>query len=231
MALRHGKYRQAVKDQGKDVHGAYLPFKDKHLRSQVPSCAFTFSRTSNQFRSSRRPGPNHTPRMQMDLLHQQKGAGRGTPSLLAPNCRPSLLLKFILAPAICSYLMIAFLTASMSERQDTKTVISSAYKETFARWSPTKGIPRRAGFSPPIPKSLKQGLQSEEIEKRKQKTTLTDRLLDNERPRTLPVHLHHCPRAVIQHDNLSVELRLESGGLQNHRQELMVHPVEGLGLI
>ena len=51
----------------------------------------------------------------------------------APKRRPSLLSKFNLAPAICSYLTIASFTASLSERRDTKTVISSAYAETFAR--------------------------------------------------------------------------------------------------
>ena len=54
---------------------------------------------------------------------QLKSPGRGTPPLLASNLRPSLISKFTLAPAICSYLTIAFFTAFMSERRNTKTDI------------------------------------------------------------------------------------------------------------
>ena len=41
-----------------------LPFKDKRLPSQVPTCSFTFDCTSDQFRSNWKSGPNHTLRMQ-----------------------------------------------------------------------------------------------------------------------------------------------------------------------
>ena len=54
---------------------------------------------------------------------QQKGSGRGMPFLQARKRRPLLLLKFILAPTICSYFTNAFFTDSMSERLDTKTDI------------------------------------------------------------------------------------------------------------
>ena len=36
---------------------------------------------------------------------------------------------------------------------------------------------------------------------------------------------------MVQNADPFAELRLESGGLQNRRQELVVHPIEGLGLI
>ena len=94
------------------MHTFALPFKDSRLRSQIPTCAFTFTRTSDQFCSSWRLGPNHTPWVRLSL--QWKGPGRRMAPLQAPNSRPSLLSKFILAPAICSYLTITF-TASMSE--------------------------------------------------------------------------------------------------------------------
>ena len=112
------------------VHTSAWPFKDKRLRSQVPTCASTFSRTSNQFYSSWRPGPNHIQRIWTGPSLQQKGPGMGTPPLQAPNRRPSLLSKLILAPATSLYLLTAF-TAFMSYRRDTRTVISLAYTETF----------------------------------------------------------------------------------------------------
>ena len=137
------------------AHTSVMPFKDYRLRSQVPTCDLTFSRTSNQFPSRCRLGPNYFPRMWMGPSLQQKSSGRETPPLQAPNHKPSLLSKFILVPAICSYLTIAFFTAFMSERRDPKTVISLAYVETFTRWSPTKGTLRRAGFATSSSKSLR----------------------------------------------------------------------------
>ena len=45
------------------------------------------------------------------------------------------------------YLTITFITASMSEGWNTKTVISSAYTKTFTTWRPTKGTLRKARFA------------------------------------------------------------------------------------
>ena len=129
------------------AHISALSLMDKRLWRQVPICASTLAFTSDQFRSSWRPGPNHIPRMQMGSSLQWKGPGRGTPSFQEPSRWPSLLLTLILASATCSYLTIVSFTASMSIRWDTKTVISSAYTETFALRQPTKGTPRRAGFA------------------------------------------------------------------------------------
>ena len=82
-----------------------------------------------------------------------------------------------------------------------------------------------------IPKPTEQGLQSEDIEMRRQGAALPDRTLDSERPRTPSVHLHNCLRVVVHHVNPSAKLRFESGSLRNSRQKPMVNPIEGLGLI
>ena len=84
---------------------------------------------------------------------------------------------------------------------------------------------------PLIPKPVQEGLQREDIEKRRQMVALPDRTLDRYHPRTPSVHLHHCMRVVVHHANPSAELRFESGSLQNRRQEPMFYPIEGLGLI
>ena len=144
-------------------------------------------------------------------LHR-KGPGRVSLLLQAPSCKPSLLSKLTLAPAIRLYSPTDFFTAFISRRRDTNTVISSANAETLAVRGPAKGILHRAGF---VPSSL--SLRSEDI--------------DRECPRTSSVHLHHCLRVVVHHANPSAELRLESGSLQNSRQKPMVNPIEGLGLI
>ena len=131
------------------AHTSALSFKDNFLRSQVPTCASTLARTSNQLRSSWRPGLNHTPRIRTEPSLQRKGPGRGTLPLQAPNRKPSLLSKLTLAPATFSYLATASFTAAMSRRLDTKTVISSAYAEILARTLPLSKIPHRAGRAPP----------------------------------------------------------------------------------
>ena len=84
---------------------------------------------------------------------------------------------------------------------------------------------------PLIPKPAEQGLQREDLEKRRQRAALPDRTLVCERPRTPSVHLHHCLRVVVHHGNPSAELRLESDSLQNSRQKPIVNPIESLGLI
>ena len=75
------------------------------------------------------------------------------------------------------------------------------------------------------------GLQSEDIEKRRQGETLPDQTVGCKNLRALPVHLHHCLRVVVHHANPFAELQFESGGFQYSRQEPMVNPIEGLGQI
>ena len=129
-----------VKDQSEYVYGAHLHLlRTNAFGARYPHGHLTWHRTSDQFRFSWSPGPNHTPRIQTAPSHQWKG----TPLLQSPNHRPLLLPKLILAPAICSYLATVFFTAFMSQRLDTKTVISSAYTETFAERESAKGILRR----------------------------------------------------------------------------------------
>ena len=84
---------------------------------------------------------------------------------------------------------------------------------------------------PLITKPAQEGLQREDIEKRRQRAALPDLTLDRDHPRTPSVHLHHCLRVVVHHANPSAELQFESGSLQSRRYEPMVYPNEGLGLI
>ena len=129
------------------AHTSALPFKDNRLRSQVPTCASTLARTSDQFHFSWRPGLNHTLRMRTSPSLQRKSPGRRMRLFHAPNRRPSLLSKLILALATSSYLSTAFFTASMFKWQDTKTVISSAHAETFALTLPVKETSHMAGLA------------------------------------------------------------------------------------
>ena len=126
------------------AHAATLPFRDNRLRSKVPTWASTLACTSDQFHSSWRQGPNHTPRMRTDPSHQRKGPGMGSPPFQAPKRKPSLLLMVILAPAICLHLATALFTAFISRRWDTKTMISSAYADTYTERGAAKSLPRRA---------------------------------------------------------------------------------------
>ena len=104
------------------------------------------------------------------------------------------------------------------------------------RWNPCRKAASKRDTAqcrtcPLIPKPAQEGLQREDIKKRRQRAALPDRTFDRERPRTLSVHLHHCLRVVVHHANPSAELWLESGSLQNSGQKPMVNPIEGLGLM
>ena len=145
------------------VHASTLSFKSNRLRGQVPTWAPTLACTSDQFRSSWRTGPNHTPRMRTGPSLQRKDPGWGTLPFGAPNRKLLLLSKLILAPAIWSCLATAFVTAFISKRRDTKTVISSANADTFAERRPVKKIPCRPGFA----SSSLSLLQSNDIENRR----------------------------------------------------------------
>ena len=107
----------------------------KRLRECLRSLLYdpTFACTSDQFLSSWRSELNHTPRMRIGHSLHWNGPGREMPSLQAPNRKPSLFSKLILTPETVSYLASACCTVVMSERQDTNTIMSSAYVETFAR--------------------------------------------------------------------------------------------------
>ena len=130
------------------AHPSALLSKDNLFRSQVPTRAFTLACTSDQFRSSCRSGPNHTPRMRTGPSLQRKGSGRVSLPVQAPSRKPLLLSKLTFAPAIRLCPVTAFYTASMSRRRDTKTMMSSANAKTLAKRGPAKGTPRRAGFAP-----------------------------------------------------------------------------------
>ena len=106
------------------AHTSTLPFKDNLLRIQIPTWVSNLACTSDQFHSSWRSGPNHTPRIRTGPSLQWKGPGRVSLLVQAPKRKPSLLSKLTLEPAIRSYSATAFFTTSMSFRPDTKTDIS-----------------------------------------------------------------------------------------------------------
>ena len=191
------------------MHAPAPPFKDNHLESQVPTWASTLACTSDQFRSSLRSGPNHTPRTRMGPSLQRKGPESVSLTLQAPSYKPSLLLTLTLAPAIHSYSPTAFFRAFISGRWDTKTDIINERGNLYHKRANKRDTPQ-GRIRPLIPKPTEQGLQSEDIEKMRKGAALSDRTLDQERPRTLSVHLHHCLRVMVHHANPSAEHRLES---------------------
>ena len=129
------------------AHAFALSFKDNLLRRQVDTWASTLTCTSDQFCSTWRTGPNHTPRMRTGLSLQQKGPGRVSLPVQALIRKYLLLSKLKIAPSILSYSATAFFTAFRSRRRDTKTVISSANPETLAVRGSAKRTPRRARFA------------------------------------------------------------------------------------
>ena len=198
------------------AHASALPFKDNCLRSQIPTWASTLACTSDQFRSSWRPGPNHTLRMRTGLSLQRKDLSRRTLPLQAPSRKPSLSSKLILASAICFYLATAFFAAFMSRRRDTKTVIL-AYVDTFAERGPVKRILRRTGLASSFLNLQSRGYKSRTLG-RDRGQPCWDWPLDWESLRAPPVHLHYSLRVVVYHGNPFAELRFESSGFQNSRQ-------------
>ena len=162
---------------------------------------------------------------------QRKGPGRVLLPLQAPSRKTSLLSKLTLAPAIRSYSTTASFTSPISWQWDTKTVTVISERGNPGRKAANEWDRVRGRTCPLIPKPAQEGLQREDIEKRRQRTALPDRTLDRDLPRTPSVHLHHCLRVMVHHANPSAELRFESGSLQNRWQEPTVYPIEGLGLI
>ena len=142
------------------AHTSALPFKDNRLRNQAPTWASTLARTSNQFRSSWRSGPNYTPRM-------QTGPGRGHP---LPNTQSQTfaLLKVdfgtchLLVPLgrllLCHYVQMAG-----HENSDIIGVRGDFSLDAASQRNSTQGRTYTL-----IPKPAEQELQSKDIEKRGQ---------------------------------------------------------------
>ena len=124
------------------THISGLPFKDKRLWSFY-LCLY-FRLISIELETVPEPYPLDADRS----VTPAEGSRWGTSPLQAPKRSPLFFSKLILTPVIRSYLTTEFFSASISERQETKTVISSAYAETYAMWQPEKWIPRKAGFTP-----------------------------------------------------------------------------------
>ena len=82
--------------------------------------------------------------MQTDPSLQRKISSGRTLPLQTPNHRPSLFSKLTLAPATCSYLTTASVTASVSEGRDTKMLMPST--DTFTKKSAASGMSRRTGL-------------------------------------------------------------------------------------
>ena len=194
------------------AHNSTQPFKDNRLRSQVPTCASTLVRTSDQFRSSWRPGPNHTLRMHMG------------PSL--PSKHPTTNLHF------CQSWPWHLLPFRISQPPLSLPVCPCGGTQRL--WChlhmqiPLLGHSWLRGF---CVGPDEQGLHSEDIEKRRQGAALPEWSLDRKSPQMPSVHLHHRLWVVVHHADPFAELWFESSGLQNCHQEPMVHPIEGLGLI
>ena len=129
------------------AHTSALPFKDIRLRSQVPTWASILACTFDQFCSNWRLSPNRTPSMQTGPLLQRKGPGRVLLPFQAPNRKPSLLSKFILAPD--------------NRLLHSLYVQTAGYKDSDRGYLCRKRTSKnRSWFL--IPKSTEQGLQSEE---------------------------------------------------------------------
>ena len=160
--------------------------------------------------------------MRTGLSLQWKGSGRGTPLLQAPNHKLSLLSKLILAPAIWSYLATAFFTTFMSRWRDTKTLISSAYADSFAERGSAKRMPHRAGLA----------FSSLSLRSRNSKVR-TYRRGDRGQPCQTDCSItkaHECfPFTCTSACGLEYMLiHLRNSSFQNSRQKLMVNPIEGL---
>ena len=84
--------------------------------------------------------------MQIGPSLEREGPRKGTPPHQTLNSKCSLRSKLTLAPTTSSYLAIAFFTASMSKRWDTKTMILTK-TETLTLKRPTKWTSIRAGFA------------------------------------------------------------------------------------
>ena len=204
------------------AHTSTLSFKDNHLRSQVPSRASILACTFDHFRSSWRSGPNHTPRMPTGLSLQRKGPGRVVLPFQEPNRKPLQTFKGDLGPC---YLFVPR-KPLLHRCYIQKTVILSAYADTFAKRGIAKRMLRRAGLA------LSSLSLWSRIQRRgdKEQPCWTD-LSIADAPERFPFTYTTAFNVVVHHVNPFAELQFESGGLKNSRQEPMINSVEGLGLI
>ena len=189
---------------------------------QPPKCHICLVSTSDKFRPSWSSGPTHTRNSSGKVLVTEHHPSRH----LAENLRYYQSWSW---PLLSARTSLAHYSQLLCPNGGTEIQCCTwEHADTFAVRGPAKRRPQKAGlaFS-----STKQVLQSEDIEKRRQGATLRDQPFDYERLRTLPVYLHHRLRVVVYHTNPNPELWLESGGLQNSRQEPMVNPIKGLGVI
>ena len=153
----------------------------------------------------------------MGLSLKQKDPGRGMPPLQASSCKSSLLSKLILAPP--PLLCIRTLQPPSSQLLCPNGGTQRPwYHQCMRIPSPKEDQQKECCTGRTcllIPKAPEQWFQSEDIEKKRQRATL----------------LHHRPRVVVHHAYPFMVLQLEYSGLWNSHQELIVNPIEGLGLI
>ena len=107
---------------------------------------------------------------------QQKGPGRVSLPLQAPNHKLLFLSKLTLALAIRSYSPTAFFTAFISRRRDTKTDIIGE-RGNPCRKRASKRDTAQGRICPLLPQPTEH-IESEDIEKRRQGAALHDRTLD-----------------------------------------------------
>ena len=144
MIPRQGEYCQTVKNQGEDVHGAH---PRSAFQGQPPSrpgshLHFYLSPYFQPILFQLEAGPeSHLEDADWSATPAEGLWQRGAPPP-GTQTQTFALVKLTLAPATFSYLSTAIFTATMSKRQDTKTVMSSANAEIFARTLPVREIPR-----------------------------------------------------------------------------------------
>ena len=223
---RLGKYGQVVKDQGEDVHGAHLhpAFEARYPPTLLPLPVPTtnFAPVGGRART--------TPKDADESVTPAEGPKQRNAT---PPCIQSQTFALIKIDLGTCYFFV-----SQNRLLHRQYVQSARNKDSDIigvrrdlRPNPSgKGDSIRSRISLLIPKPMEQGLQSKDVQNRRQRATLPDRRLDREHPRTLSVHLHHCLQVMV-HANPFVELQFEFSGVQNRRQKPIIHPVEGLGLI
>ena len=115
----------------------------------------------------------------------------GTPPLQVPNRSPCSF------PSLFSFPASTCFTASMTSQHETNTVTSSVYTETFTRSQSRSSIPRRIRKSHPPSKAFWEGAPKQGHREEKTVESLRNWLFDCERPRTFPIHQHHCRRNFV----------------------------------
>ena len=148
MILGQGEYEQTVKNQAEDVPDAHLR---PALQGQPPSkpgshlhfyLSLYFQPISLQQEAGSEPHSDDAD----ESVTPAEGPWQRDATLQAPNRKHLFLSKLTLAPATFLYLSTTIFTATMSSWQETKTVMSSANTEIFARTLLVREIPSRAGW-------------------------------------------------------------------------------------